>query len=92
MGNGTYESKVDALIAKTQQWTDVNGNARISTNELSKAFDQLTTASNNYANSPTEAHQKALIASEKELDKQIKTVTNSQHLFYNQFIIINCTI
>ena len=77
MGNGTYESKVDALVAKTQQWTDVNGNARISTNELSKAFDQLTTASNNYANSPTEAHQKALIASEKELDKQIKTVTNS---------------
>ena len=75
--NGTYESKVDALVAKTQQWTDVNGNARISTNELSKAFDQLTTASNNYANSPTEAHQKALIASEKELDKQIKTVTNS---------------
>ena len=44
---------------------------------MSKAFDQLTTASNNYANSPTEAHQKALIASEKELDKQIKTVTNS---------------
>ena len=77
MDNGTYESKVDALVAKTQQWTDVNGNARISTNELSKAFDQLTTASNNYANSPTEAHQKALIASEKELDKQIKTVTNS---------------
>ena len=76
-GNGTYESKVDALVAKTQQWTDVNGNARISTNELSKAFDQLTTASNNYANSPTEAHQKTLIASEKELDKQIKTVTNS---------------
>ena len=74
---GGYESKVDALVAKTQQWTDVNGNARISTNELSKAFDQLTTASNNYANSPTEAHQKALIASEKELDKQIKTVTNS---------------
>lgn len=77
MGDGTYESKVDALVAKTMQWTDVNGNARISTNELSKAFDQLTTASNNYANSPTEAHQKALIASEKELDKQIKTVTNS---------------
>ena len=77
MGNGTYESKVDALVAKTQQWTDVNGNARISTNELSKAFDQLTTASNNYANSPTEAHQKALIASEKELDNQIKAVTNS---------------
>lgn len=77
MGDGTYESKVDALVAKTMQWTDVNGNARISTNELSKAFDQLTTASNNYANSPTEAHQKTLIASEKELDNQIKTVTNS---------------
>lgn len=77
MGDGTYESKVESLIAKTNQWTDANGNARISTNELSNAFNQLTTASNNYANSPTEAHQKALIASEKELDKQIKTVTNS---------------
>lgn len=77
IGDGTYESKVESLIAKTQQWTDKNGEARISTNELSKAFEQLTTASNNYANSPTEAHQKALIASEKELDKQIKTVTNS---------------
>ncbi len=75
--NGAYESKVDSLIAKTRQWTDENKNTRISTNELSKAFDQLTNASNNYANSPTEAHQKALIASEKELDKQIKTVTNS---------------
>jgi len=77
METGGYESKVESLIAKTQQWTDANGNARISTNELSNAFNQLTTASNNYANSPTDAHQKALIASEKELDKQIKTVTNS---------------
>lgn len=77
MGDGTYESKVESLIAKTNQWTDANGNARISTNDLSNAFNQLTTASNNYANSPTDAHQKALIASEKELDKQIKIVTNS---------------
>lgn len=77
MDTGGYESKVESLIARTMQWTDANGNARISTNELSKAFRQLTEASNNYVNSPTEAHQKALIASEKELDKQIKTVTNS---------------
>lgn len=75
--DGTYESKVESLIAKTNQWTDANGNARISTNELSSAFNQLTIASNNYANSPTEAHQRALIASEKEFDKQIRTVTNS---------------
>ena len=34
MDNGSYESKVDALVAKTRQWTDENGNARISTNEL----------------------------------------------------------
>lgn len=77
MDNGTYESKVDALIAKTKQWTDENGKARISTNELLKTFEQLTTASSNYANTPTEAHQKSLISTEKELDKQIKTVTNS---------------
>lgn len=77
MDNGTYESKVDALIAKTKQWTDENGKARISTNELLKTFEQLTTASSNYANTHTEAHQKSLISTEKELDKQIKTVTNS---------------
>lgn len=77
MGNGAYESKVDSLIAKTRQWTDENGNARISTNELSKAFDQLTIVSNNYANTPIEAHQKELISAEKELDKQIKIITNS---------------
>lgn len=74
---GGYESKVESLIAKTRQWTDENGNARISTDSLSKAFNDLTVASNNYANSPTEANQKRLIATEKELDTQIKTVTNS---------------
>ena len=77
MGNGAYESKVDSLIAKTRQWTDENGNARISTNELSKAFDQLTIVSNNYTNTPIEAHQKELISAEKELDKQIQIITNS---------------
>ena len=75
--NDGYESQVKSLIAKTRQWTDENGNARISTNELSKAFDQLTIVSNNYTNTPIEAHQKELISAEKELDKQIQIITNS---------------
>lgn len=77
MDTGGYESKVESLIAKTRQWTDENGNARISTVNLSKAFNDLTIASNNYANSPTEENQRALISAEKELDAQIKSVTNS---------------
>lgn len=75
--NGEYESKVESLIAKTRQWTDQNGEALISTNALSTAFDQLIVSSNNYINSPTDSHQKKLISVEKELDTQIKTVTNS---------------
>lgn len=77
MDTGETESKVDALIAKTQQWTDESNNARISTDNLTKAFDALSIVSDNYANNPTEATQKALIDAEKELDVQIKTVTSS---------------
>lgn len=86
MDTGGYKSKVESLIAKTRQWTDQNGEARISTNALSTAFEQLTTASNNYVNSPTEAHQKALISAEKELDTQIKTVTNSVRTMNAEFM------
>ena len=46
---GGYESKVDSLIARTRQWTDANGNARISTDNLSLAFDKLLSASNAFS-------------------------------------------
>ena len=74
---GGYESKVQSLITKTQQWTDKNGEARISTDSLSTALKNLETASIALSNNNTIANQEALIAAEKELDTQIKTVTNS---------------
>ena len=77
MDTGGYESKVESLIAKTRQWTDGNGNARISTDALSTALRNLGDASTALSNSNTVENQKALIAAEKELDTQIKKVTNS---------------
>lgn len=74
---GGYESKVDSLIAKTQQWTDENGNARISTTALSTALNNLGDASKTLSNNNTIENQKALIAAEKELDLQVQKVTNS---------------
>ena len=74
---GEYESKVESLIAKTQQWTDAEGNARINTTNLSIALNELTTASEAYANNPTEATQKRLIESGEKLDAEYKKITNS---------------
>lgn len=75
---GSYAAKVDSIIAKTQKWTDINGNARISTTNLQSALSNLNTA---YANitatgGNTEANQRALIEAEKQLGIQIQDVTN----------------
>ena len=79
MSTGGYESKVDSLIGKTQQWVDANGNARISTDNLQKAMNNLNTA---YANITTTsgntvANQKALIEAERALDTEVKKVQSS---------------
>lgn len=74
---GGYESKVDSLIVRTRQWTDANGNARISTDNLSSAFDKLLSASNAFSNNKTIANQQALIKAENELNIEIEKVTNS---------------
>lgn len=74
---GGYESKVESLISRTKQWTDESGNARINTDALKTALDNLGKASTALSNNNTVANQKALIAAEKDLDAQIKTVTNS---------------
>ena len=75
----TYSARVDTLIGKTMQWTDANGNARISTTNLQSALNTLNTA---YANitatgGNTEANQRALIEAERALDVEVKKVTNS---------------
>ena len=75
---GSYASKVDSVIAKTQKWTDANGNARISTTNLQSALNNLNTAYANItaAGGNTEANQRALIEAEKQLGIQIQDVTN----------------
>ena len=79
MSTGGYESKVDSLIGKTQQWVDANGNARISTDALQTAMNNLNTA---YANitatgGNTVANQQALIQAEQALDVEVKKVQSS---------------
>lgn len=74
---GDYETRVRSLIAQTQQWTDEFGNAKINTTALTTALDNLGKASTTLSNKNTLENQKALIAAEKELDAQIRMVTNS---------------
>lgn len=74
---GGYETRVRSLIAQTQQWTDEFGNAKINTTALTTALDNLGKASTALSNKNTLENQKALIAAEKELDAQIRMVTNS---------------
>ena len=76
--NGDYEAKVESTIAKTQQWRDENGNARISTEQLRASLANLGTAYNNLNadGGDTIANQKALKQAESELSAEIKKVTN----------------
>ena len=76
--NGDYNAKVESTIAKTQQWRDENGNARISTEQLRASLANLGTAYNNLNadGGNTVANQKALKQAESELSAEIKKVTN----------------
>lgn len=76
MDTGGYESKVESLIAKTRQWTDSEGQARINTAALSNAMTKLTQASEAYTNNKSEATQKRLIESSKQLDTEYQKITN----------------
>lgn len=75
----SYDSKVEQLVARTNQWVDSNGQARISTTNLSTALSNLQVAYKtlNKDGGNTEANQKALIEAEKQLNAEIKTVTSS---------------
>lgn len=73
---GGYESKVESLIARTKQWTDSEGQARINTTALSDALTKLTQASEAYANNKSEETQKRLIESSKKLDTEYQKITN----------------
>lgn len=75
----TYGAKVEQLVAKTNLWVTSNGQARISTTNLSTALTNLQVAYEtlNKDGGNTEANQKALIEAEKQLNAEIKTVTSS---------------
>ena len=76
--NGDYNAKVESTIAKTQQWVNVNGEARISTTSLSTALSNLDKAYLTITadGGNTVANQKALKQAESELGTEIKKVTN----------------
>ena len=76
--NGDYEAKVQSTIAKTQQWVNANGEARISTTSLSTALSNLDKAylAITADGGNTVANQKALKQAESELGAEIKKVTN----------------
>ena len=76
---GSYQSKVDSLVARTNQWVNANGEARISTESLQTALSNLGTAYNNLNSSGgnTVANQQALIEAEKALDAEVKRVQSS---------------
>ncbi len=82
---GNYETKIDNLISRTKQWTDTNGNAKISTDALSEAFQKLNAASAALSKNNTFENQQTLIQTEKELGTQIKHVTTSISQMTAQF-------
>ena len=76
---GNYQSKIDSLVARTNQWVNANGEARISTESLQTALSNLGTAYNslNSSGGNTVANQQALIEAEKALDAEVKRVQSS---------------
>lgn len=84
---GTYDAKVQSLIAKTQKWTDVNGNARISTTNLQSALQSLNVAYNNLnaSGGNTEANQMALVEAERLLGVEIQKTTSQINIQNAQF-------
>ena len=84
---GTYASKVDSIVAKTQQWVNANGEAQISTTSLRIALQNLNEAYNKYnaTGGQTEANQRALIEAEKALDAEIKKTNNDITIRNTQF-------
>ena len=76
--NGDYEAKVQSTIAKTQQWVNANGEARISTTSLSTALSNLDKAylAITADGGDTIVNQTALKQAESDLSAEIKRVTN----------------
>lgn len=75
--SGEYESKYKSLIERTNQWTDANGQALISTNSLKSSLLELNSASDSYAKDGSIENAKKLTSAFESYDKQVKTVTSN---------------
>lgn len=71
LDDGSYDSKVESLIEKTRRWTDENGNARISTVNLSDTLLNLNTAFEKGLS------KEEIINLARTLDSEMNKVTNS---------------
>ena len=76
---GSYEAQVESVVAKTQQWVDANGNARISTSNLQTALQNLNSAYNAYnaTGGNTETNQRRLIEAENALQLELQETNNA---------------
>lgn len=77
-------SQYQSLIAKTQQWTDANGEALISTSNLATAVKNLNVASQEYGGNKSVENAQKLTSAYETFNKEIKTVTNSVSLMNNR--------
>ena len=82
INTGDYETQVNRLIAETQRWTNENGEARVSTSNLSNALVELNSVNTqlNTAEGNTIANHERLIAAEQRLSEEIKKTKNSVSL------------
>lgn len=83
--NGDYDAKVETLIAKTQQWTEANGQAKVSIKNLSDALMELNKASNAYNDDATIENCQKLIEAEKKLGEEITKTGNSIRITQSEF-------
>ncbi len=74
--SGQYQAQYDTLIAKTNQWTNEQGEARIATAALKQSLDELNQASLAYANNNSVENAQKLSTALEKYDVEAKKVTN----------------
>ena len=92
--DGTYDAKIADMIAKTEQWTDASGKARISVKELNDAYTNLTNAKTDTekvdaARKLDEAFKKTandirIMNSELAKDSQVQNFHQKVQAFYDK--------
>ena len=92
--DGTYDAKIADMVAKTEQWTDASGKARISVKELNDAYTNLTNAKTDTekvdaARKLDEAFKKTandirIMNSELAKDSQVQNFHQKVQAFYDK--------